>query len=84
LHLLSRHGLERHPNKTARDFVDDLAAALPLECSTALRRLTEDYLAHRFGNAPNRDGARALDALRTGLRAVRRSPRGSATPRQSA
>ena len=87
LHLLARHRLVREPVMTARQFsshvrsrADDLAAG------RAFERITEDYLARRFGGS---DGAAAsdLDAdlalLRAALRGLRRGHRRSREPQRA-
>ncbi len=84
LRLLARHGFERSPSTTARDFAASLDSVLPAPCSGAFARLTEDYLANRFGAAVERDGSGALAQLQEGLGSAPRSPRGSASPRQAA
>ena len=84
LRLLARHGFERAPNVTARDFARSLHGDLPGPCLDAFHSLTEDYLRGRFGHGSKRPGGAALAQLRDGLRSRRARPRGSAGPRRAA
>jgi hypothetical protein len=84
LRILARHGFERPPSTTARDFAESLGADLPAPCVRAFESLTEDYLASRFGTAAERDGSEALAQLRDGLRSRPRSAPGSASLRRAA
>jgi transglutaminase-like putative cysteine protease len=84
LRLLARHGFERGPSTTARDFAKSLGSDLPAPCVRAFAGLTEDYLAHRFGAAAPGDGSEALAQLRDGLRSMPRAARGSAGFRRAA
>jgi hypothetical protein len=67
LRLLARRGLVREPATAARDFARRAAAALPPEAGAAFTRLTEAYLAARFGGREDAEGPRALRALRDSL-----------------
>jgi len=77
LRLLARHGFERTPTMTARDFADSLTPALPTACVAPFQNLTEDYLRSRFGQGAPPD-AGALEQLRDELSSLPRSPRPSA------
>lgn len=52
LRLLSRRGLVRTPQQTAADFLAAVAAAHPGAAEVAFGRLTQSYLAQRFGGRP--------------------------------
>jgi hypothetical protein len=66
LALLARHGLERSPNATARDFAALVRAAQPV-AGPAFSALTESYLGERFGGRPPGEGDDHLAALRDQL-----------------
>ena len=70
LGLLARRGLVREPSASARDFAGRAATTLPTDAAAAFARLTEDYLACRFGGRA-RDGStdHVLAALRRALAA---------------
>jgi hypothetical protein len=66
----------RGPHTTARGFAAEAAPRLPENAAEALRRLTEAYLAERFGGRRPRGTRGGLRSLR---RSLRRDPlRGSA------
>jgi hypothetical protein len=69
LKLLARRGLVRSAQQTARDFVIAVAAAHPGAAAGAFERLTQGYLAQRFGGRPAAPAPRELRALREALRA---------------
>ncbi|MCZ6785265.1 MAG: DUF3488 and transglutaminase-like domain-containing protein [Proteobacteria bacterium] len=64
LRLLARRGLRREPVSTARAFAARAAADLPPAAAGAFSRLTESYLAERFGRAPASAGEAELRILR--------------------
>jgi transglutaminase-like putative cysteine protease len=68
LRLLARRGLRRGPATTAREFAARVGSEQPGAVATAFERLTEAYLAERFGGRAPGSAAAALDALRTSLR----------------
>jgi hypothetical protein len=72
LRLLARRGLVRTPEQTARDFVARVAAAHPGAAEKAFTKLTENYLAQRFGGRRPAPSLHDLRVLRTALRARRR------------
>jgi transglutaminase-like putative cysteine protease len=70
LRLVARRGSRRAPADTARDFAARIAGALPGEPARAFARVTELYLAERFGGrAARADADQALRRLRDSLRA---------------
>ncbi len=70
LRLVARRGTRRAPEDTARAFAARIAGALPGEPARAFARVTELYLAERFGAREARaDGFEALRRLRDSLRA---------------
>jgi hypothetical protein len=71
LRLLARRGLLRPSATTARGFVALVRASLPEAASEAFARLTEAYLAERFGARAGRTAPARLDFERA-LRAARR------------
>lgn len=66
LALLARHGLERSPNATAREFAAKVEAEQPV-VGPAFSALTESYLGERFGGRPPGEGDDHLAALRDQL-----------------
>jgi hypothetical protein len=76
LRLLARRGLVRASPQTARDFVARVAAAHPGDAAGAFDRLTERYLAQRFGGRPPVRASRELRALQRALK-QRTRPTGS-------
>jgi hypothetical protein len=69
LRLLSRRGARRTPGDTARGFAARAAERMAPGPALAFERLTELYLAERFGGRPAAAaGAEALRALRDSLR----------------
>jgi hypothetical protein len=68
LRLLARRGHVRGDAVTARGFAQGLAARIPAEGALAFRRLTDAYLAERFGGAVARPLRQELRALRDSLR----------------
>ncbi len=69
LRLLARRGLVRSAQQTARDFVNAVAAAHPGAAAGAFERLTQGYLAQRFGGRQPAPAQRDLRMLREALRA---------------
>jgi transglutaminase-like putative cysteine protease len=70
LRLVSRRGPRRAPADTARGFAARVAQALPAGPAEAFGRVTELYLAERFGGRDAQGpGAEALRLLRDSLRA---------------
>jgi len=69
LRLLARRGLVRAATTPARDFARAAAERLPPAGADAFLRLTERYLAERFGDRPDSGDAKELAALRDSLRA---------------
>ena len=69
LRLLSRRGLVRTAQQTAFDFLAAVAAAHPGAAEAAFERLTQGYLAHRFGGRPAAPSESELSTLREALRA---------------
>jgi len=70
LRLLARRGLARGPTQAARPFAAQAAGALPAPAAAAFARLTEAYLAERFGERRVGDPDRDLQRLREALRAA--------------
>jgi transglutaminase-like putative cysteine protease len=68
LRLLARRGHVRGEAETARGFALALADRIPPEGALAFRRLTDAYLAERFGGLPARPLRRELRSLRDSLR----------------
>jgi len=68
LRLLSRRGLVRTAPQTAHDFLAAVAAAHPGAAAGAFERLTQGYLAHRFGGRPPARSEQELRALREALK----------------
>ena len=69
LRLVGRRGPRRGPAATARDHAGAVARALDPAAASAFGRVTEIYLAERFGGRiATGDGAAALRALRDSLR----------------
>ncbi len=68
LRLLARRGVVRAASVPPRAFARQVAMEAPA-AAAPFRRLTELYLAHRFGGRADRGGAEALRALRDSLRA---------------
>lgn len=71
--LLARRGWVRAKSVSARDFARSLHDALPPPAARAFDRITESYLAERFGSRPAENLDEALEALanavdRMGLR----------------
>jgi hypothetical protein len=69
LRLLARRGLVRTAQQTAWDFVSAVSATHPGAAAGAFERLTQGYLAQRFGGQPAASAAHELRALRAALRA---------------
>lgn len=70
LALLRRRGLVRAPHDTARDFAHRVHAKTPAGAGDAFARLTEAYLAERFGAAgPGPDAPQRLQELARALSA---------------
>jgi transglutaminase-like putative cysteine protease len=74
LRLLARRGHVRGASQTARDFSAGVATRLPRAGAAAFGRLTEAYLAERFGGRGAADAGDALRALRDSLRAPDEDP----------
>jgi len=68
LRMLSRRGLVRTAPQTAHDFLAAVAAAHPGAAAGAFERLTQGYLAHRFGGRPPARSEQELRALREALK----------------
>jgi len=69
LRLLARRGHVRTDAVTARDFARALEGRIPAEAALAFRRLTDAYLAQRFGGrAPSPALRREVRSLRDSLR----------------
>ena len=68
LRLLSRRGLVRAAEQTADDFVAVVASAHPGVAASAFERLTQGYLAHRFGGRLEAASEAELRALREALK----------------
>jgi transglutaminase-like putative cysteine protease len=71
LRLLARRGLRRDPATTARAFAARVSAEQPTAVAAAFERLTEAYLAERFGGRAPGAAALALDKLRASMRGSR-------------
>jgi transglutaminase-like putative cysteine protease len=71
LRLLARRGLARAPQQTARDFAAHVATAHPGAAAGAFSRITERYLAQRFGGRRRTDAGNELRRLREALRGRR-------------
>jgi hypothetical protein len=69
LRLLARRGLVRDPATPARAFAAAAAGSLPAPAAEAFARLTERYLAARFGGRPADGADDELRSLRDSLRA---------------
>ena len=61
--LLARRGWVRAESVSARDFARSLHGALPPAAARAFDRITESYLAERFGSRPAENLDEALEAL---------------------
>jgi transglutaminase-like putative cysteine protease len=72
LRLLSRRGLVRAAQQTAHDFVAVVGAAHPGAAARAFERLTQGYLAHRFGGRPAAASQAEVRALRDALKRRKR------------
>jgi protein-glutamine gamma-glutamyltransferase len=73
LHALARRGLVRAPAATARSFAAEAGTRLPPPSALAFAKLTEAYLASRFGGRPMRaEAADWLASVRDGTRAAQR------------
>jgi hypothetical protein len=68
LRALSHRRLIREPAVSARDFARAASQSLPIQAATAFSRLTESYLAERFGGRAPADPAVDLRNLRLALR----------------
>jgi hypothetical protein len=69
LRLLARRGLVRDAATPARTFAAAAAGSLPPRAADAFARLTESYLAARFGGRPTPGAEDDLRSLRDSLRA---------------
>jgi hypothetical protein len=78
LRELARRGLVRGPSTTARAFAVEAGSALPPGAAAAFWKLTETYLAARFGGREAGRSRADLATLRSGLRATRTRRRGRA------
>jgi hypothetical protein len=74
LRLLARRGLERAPGTTARGFAVEVRPRLPDAAADAFARLTEAYLAERFGAAVDGAAPARLDFERALHAAGRAGP----------
>ena len=72
LRLLARRGLVRTAQQTACDFAVAVAASHPGAAAGAFERLTQEYLAERFGGRPALRAPGELRALRAALSARKR------------
>jgi transglutaminase-like putative cysteine protease len=68
LRLLARRGWVRGESESARDFARRLGGRIPAEGVQAFERLTESYLAERFGGADRQRAPAAWRTLRAQLR----------------
>jgi transglutaminase-like putative cysteine protease len=68
LRLLARAGLVRGEAETARGFARVLVGRIPADAAHAFRRITDAYLAERFGGAPPSPLRHELACLRHSLR----------------
>jgi transglutaminase-like putative cysteine protease len=68
LGLLARRGHVRAEHETARGFARAVAASVPPAAAEAFARLTDAYLAERFGGLRPAGGAAELRTLRDSLR----------------
>jgi len=68
LRLLARRGLRPGPSETARGFALEVSARLPDPAAAAFGRLTEGYLAERFGGREAPGAGDDLERLRRALR----------------
>ena len=68
LRLLSRRGLVRSAQQTARDFLAAVALVYPGAAASAFERLTQGYLTQRFGGRPAAASESELRALREALK----------------
>jgi len=75
LRALSRRGLVRTPTLGARDFARASSAELSEPAAAAFSRLTESYLAERFGGRAPADPATDLRDLRQALRTSKQASR---------
>jgi transglutaminase-like putative cysteine protease len=73
LRALSRRGLIRTPTLGARDFARASSTKLSEPAAAAFSRLTESYLAERFGGRAPADPATDLHDLRQALRASKQA-----------
>ncbi|MBW2274007.1 MAG: DUF3488 domain-containing protein [Deltaproteobacteria bacterium] len=67
LTLLQKHGLTRDPSTSARDFSERVSQRLPAPGAEAFERLTESYLAARFGARPSDPGTAEIARLKQHL-----------------
>jgi transglutaminase-like putative cysteine protease len=63
LAFLARRGWRREPTTSARDFAERIAEDMPGEAGDAFQRITEHYLAERFGTEDPQDLAVELAIL---------------------
>jgi len=75
LRALSRRGLVRTPTLGARDFARASSTELPEPAAAAFSRLTESYLAERFGGRAPADPATDLHDLHQALRTSKQASR---------
>ena len=68
LRLLARRGSVRAAQQTANDFAAAVAASHPGAAARAFERLTQAYLAYRFGGSASADAPHELRALHAALR----------------
>jgi hypothetical protein len=73
---LARAGLQREAATSAREFAATVAMTLPEAGAQAFAKITDQYLAERFGQAEPRDLSNELDQLDASLETLRvsRSP----------
>jgi hypothetical protein len=68
LRLLARRGSVRRAQQTANDFAAAVSVSHPGAAARAFERLTQAYLAQRFGGRACADSPQELRALRAALR----------------
>jgi len=84
LRILARRGLVRTETMGARDFLDRVRATQPRPAGAAFTRLTECYLAERFGSVDQPGLGATVDALRSSVQRVPTAKSPPPSPNQSA
>ncbi|MEM7413316.1 MAG: DUF3488 and transglutaminase-like domain-containing protein [Myxococcota bacterium] len=82
LRLLARRGVVRAPEQSARAYAETVTVAFPREVADAFARLTEEYLAERFGERPDA-AADTLQRFEAALGQAPRTARSTNAPRAS-